>query len=143
MKREKAIAFIEAVKKIRDFIPDDIALENRVVYPEWKASTKLSVGDRILYKDNLYKVLQEHTSQIDWAPDTALTLFQPIDITNDGSFERPFVAAVGMTYFKDRYYLDETDGKKYLCIRDDTNGSGTTLYHLPSALVGNYFELSE
>ena len=140
MKRDKALAFIEAVKKIRETVSDDIALENIALYPEWKVNVELKVGDRVQHNDKLYKVLQDHTTQSTWTPTDALTLFEPIDVANDGSLERPFVAAVGMTYYKDKYYLDETDGKIYLCTRDDT-GNGTTLYHSPSALVGTYFEL--
>ena len=142
MKRDKALAFIEAVKKVREAVSDDIALENIALYPDWKVNVELKSGDRVQYNEKLYKVLQDHTTQSTWTPTDALTLFEPIDVVNDGSLERPFVASVGMTYYKDKYYLDETDGKIYLCIRDDT-GNGTTLYYTPSTLVGTYFELVE
>lgn len=142
MKREKAIAFVEAVKKIREFVPDEVALENIVLYPEWKANTDVKAGNRVKYGNRLYKVIQTHTTQETWTPDVAPTLFEPIDIANDGSLERPFIAAAGMTYYKDKYYLDETDGKIYLCTRDDT-GNGTVLHYVPSALVGTYFSLAE
>lgn len=48
-------------------------------------------------------------------------------------------AVAGMTYIKGLYYTE--NGTVYRCIRDDSaDGSGTSLYYLPSALVGNYFE---
>lgn len=30
---------------------------------------------RLRYGDKLYKVLQDHTSQADWTPDTAVSLY--------------------------------------------------------------------
>lgn len=141
MKRSKIYAFFNAVKKVRTTLSDDMALENIALYPDWEVGKNLTVGDRIEHNGKLYKVITEHTTQETWAPDVALTLFEPIDIVNEGTLEKPIVAAVGMTYFKDKYYLDETDGKIYLCTRDDSNGNGTVLYYMPSALVGTYFEV--
>ena len=51
------------------------------------------VGKRVLYNDILYKVIQAHTSQADWTPATAPSLFaKVINETIDGSipeFEQP------------------------------------------------------
>ena len=141
MKREKAYAIIDALKRVRTILTDEVALEYMALYPKWKPSKELSVGDRISYNDKLYKVITAHTTQETWEPNVALTLFEPIDVVNEGTLSNPIIAAVGMTYFKDKYYLDETDGKTYLCNRDDSNGNGTVLYFVPSALVGTYFEL--
>lgn len=140
MKRERAYALIDAIKKVRATLTDEAALEHIALYPDWEVGKNLTVGERIEHNGKLYKVITAHTTQETWAPDVALTLFEPIDIVNEGTLDKPIVAAVGMTYFKDKYYLDETDGKVYLCTRDDSNGNGTTLYYVPSALVGTYFE---
>lgn len=142
MKREKAYAFFNAVKNIQALLADEVALENIAFYPDWEVGKAMNINDRVEYNGKLYKVAQTHTAQADWTPDVALTLFQPVDIVNDGTLANPIVAAVGMTYFKDKYYLDETTGSIYLCTRDDSNGNGTTLYHLPSALIGTYFKLA-
>ena len=42
-------------------------------------SVAYAAGDRVLYNDLLYKVLQAHTSQSDWTPDTAVSLFVRVD----------------------------------------------------------------
>ena len=120
-----------------------MALNYVVLYPDWKIGKEFVVGERVEFEGKLYKVITAHTAQATWEPNVALTLFEPIDVVNEGTFSKPIIAAVGMTYFKDMYYLDETNGKIYLCIRDDSNGNGTALYHMPSALVGVYFELAE
>lgn len=143
MKRDLANKIFEYLKQTREIIADEIALNYIEFYPNWEKhiGEDLSVGDRIEYEGKLYKVVQAHTTQESWKPDLVPSLFEPIDIINEGTLENPIIAAAGMCYFKDKYYLDETDGKIYLCIRDDSNGNGTILHFLPNALVGNYFEL--
>ena len=42
--------------------------------------------ERLIYNDKFYKVLQNHTSQADWAPDVANSLFVEI---SDPSVEYP------------------------------------------------------
>ena len=143
MKREKAYAIIDAIKNLRETLTDEVALNYVVLYPDWKIGKEFAVGERVEFEGKLYKVITAHTAQETWEPNVALTLFEPIDVVNEGDLANPIIAAVGMTYFKDKYYLDETGGKVYLCIRDDSNGNGTALYHMPSALVGVYFELAE
>ena len=143
MKREKAVKIIDAIKKLRETLTDEVALNYVVLYPDWKIGKEFALGERVEFEGKLYKVITAHTAQATWEPNVALTLFEPIDVVNEGTLANPIVAAVGMTYFKDKYYLDETNGKTYLCIRDDSNGNGTALYHMPSALVGTYFELAE
>ena len=143
MKREKAYAIIDAIKSLRETLADDIALNYVVLFPDWTIGKELNVGDRIEYGNKLYKVVQAHTTQENWTPDLTPALFEPIDVVNEGTLAKPIVAAAGMTYFKDKYYLDETNGKIYLCIRDDSNGNGTVLHFVPSALVGVYFEAAE
>lgn len=140
MTKSRIRSFINTIKNVREALPDDMALEFVALYPTWEVNKELKTGDRIEYNNSLYKVKQTHITQIDWTPEVALTLFEPLDTVNDGSLERPFIAASGMTYYKDKYYFDETDGKVYLCMRDDT-GNGTTLYYMPHDLVGAYFTL--
>lgn len=141
MKRKRAYAIIDAIKNVRAILTDEDALEHIALYPDWEVDKVVAVGDRIEHNGKLYKVITAHTTQEAWTPDVALTLFEPIDIVNEGTLEKPIIAAVGMTYFKDKHYLDETDGKIYLCVRDDSNGNGIVLYYVPSALVGVYFEM--
>lgn len=145
MKRDLANKIFEYLKQTREIIADEVALNYVELYPNWEKhiGEELSAGERIEYNGRLYKVLTTHTTQATWAPDLAPTLFEPIDVVNEGTLTSPIIAAAGMTYFKDKYYLDETNGKVYLCTRDDSNGNGTVLHFVPSALVGTYFEVVE
>lgn len=145
MKRDIALKVVDYLKNTRNLITEEMALNYIPLYPNWEKhiGEELNVGDRVEYNDKLYKVITTHTAQETWAPDVAPTLFEPIDVVNEGTLSNPIIAAAGMTYFKDKYYLDETDGKIYLCIRDDSNGNGTALHFMPSALVGVYFTVVE
>ena len=141
MKRERAYAIIDAIKSLRAMLTDEVALDYIALYPDWEIGKALSIGERIEHDGKLYKVVQAHTTQESWTPDLTPSLFEPIDVVNEGTLANPIIAAAGMCYFKDKYYLDETDGKIYLCTRDDSNGNGTVLHFVPSALVGVYFEV--
>lgn len=143
MKRERAYKIIDAIKRLRDTLTDEVALDYIAIFHDWTVGEELNIGDRIEHEGKLYKVVQAHTTQEGWTPDLTLALFEPIDIVNEGTLANPIVAAAGMCYFKDKYYLDETNGKIYLCTRDDSNGNGTVLHFVPSALVGTYFEAVE
>lgn len=143
MKREKAIKIIDAIKSLRETLTDEVALNYVTLFPDWTIGKELSVGERIEYEGKLYKVVQAHTTQESWTPDATPALFEPIDVINEGTLANPIIAATGMAYFKDKYYLDETNGSIYLCTRDDSNGNGTVLHFMPNALVGVYFELAQ
>jgi hypothetical protein len=60
-------------------LPDEQALQVPDLYPEWSgAGVSYNVGDRVRCNEVLYKVLQAHTSQDSWMPDTAHSLFTKI-----------------------------------------------------------------
>ena len=138
MTRKKAYEFIDAVKRVRRLLTDEVALSNIALFPDWEIGMDLSVDDRVEHDGKLYKVVQAHISQEHWTPNVTPALFEPIDVVNDGTIGNPIIAVSGMTYFKDKYYLDETDGNIYLCTRQDTD-NGTVLHFMPNVLVGVYF----
>lgn len=70
--------FIECVDSISKLIPDELAATHKALFNTWKVETNYEIGDRVIYKDVLYKVLQNHTSQADWTPETAPSLFAKI-----------------------------------------------------------------
>lgn len=142
MKRTEAYELINTIKRLRTSLSVEQALVYMTLYSKWEVGKSLRVGDRVRYEGKLYQVVQAHTTQAGWEPPVVPALFEVLDIVNDGTLENPIVAAAGMAYFKDKYYLDETDGKVYLCTRQDAD-EGTVLHFMPNALVGVYFELAE
>lgn len=61
------------------------------IYPKWNGNSKsYKTGDIFSYGVNadgetqLYSVLQDHTSQPDWTPDTASSLYKKVGFTDSG-----------------------------------------------------------
>ena len=78
MTLEEAKAIIDALVTLRNSAEDEQALKASALYPKWKVSTDYQKGERVLYDDILYKVLTDHTSQADWTPDAAPSLFAKV-----------------------------------------------------------------
>lgn len=76
------MTILERAKKLRKMIEslaasltDETALNNTELFPAYQVGHAYIMGDRFRYSDKLYKVLQDHTSQADWTPDTAVSLY--------------------------------------------------------------------
>lgn len=90
--RMKAQAIVDALVKLRGLATDEQAYEVPVLYPEWKVEMSYEVGERIAYNGVLYKVLIAHTSQPDWTPDVAASLFAKVLIADENvvsAWEQP------------------------------------------------------
>ena len=83
MKRQEAKAFINSLLSLRKAATDEQAVEAPAVYPEWKENVEYKIADRVLYDKILYKVLIDHTSQSDWTPIAAPSLFAKVLIPDD------------------------------------------------------------
>jgi hypothetical protein len=78
MNKQEMKAFVEAVINLRNSATDEQALTATAAYPVWKEGVPYEVGARILYNSVLYKVLQAHTSQAEWTPVAAPSLFAKV-----------------------------------------------------------------
>ena len=92
MTRPKTRAIVDALVKLRGLATDEQAYEVPVLYPMWKEDIAYIAGERIMYNDVLYKVLTAHTSQADWTPDVAVSLFAKVLIVDENvisAWEQP------------------------------------------------------
>lgn len=78
MTLEEAKAIIDALVTLRNSAADEQALKASALYPKWKVGTDYQKDERVLYNNILYKVLTDHTSQADWTPDAAPSLFAKV-----------------------------------------------------------------
>lgn len=77
------MTLIELAQKLRPLIEkaaqsldDADALEAVELYPAWNSNgVAYTAGMRVRYNGTLYAVVQDHTSQTDWAPGDAPSLF--------------------------------------------------------------------
>ena len=59
---------------------DAISIEDMkelvALYPDFEVGKAYAVGDLVEYNNELYEVIQAHTSQADWTPDVVPVLFK-------------------------------------------------------------------
>ena len=84
--REQAYRYRAAMVKGSEILTDTEALEAPMLFPRWAVDTAYTAGERLYYEGELYKVPLDHTSQADWTPDVAVSLYVRVD---DPSIEWP------------------------------------------------------
>ena len=86
---ELAPIILEAVESLQS---DEEASATPELYQEWSGDgVSYEVGKRVRRNGILYKVLQAHTSQDDWAPDVAVSLFAEILVERDEDGEQTVI----------------------------------------------------
>ena len=111
------------------------SLELVAYFPKWEEGKEMPIGYKVFYDGSLFEVLQAHTSQADWKPRDAKSLFKVVQVESEGSEDDIIQWEQGMVLEKGKFYID--NDVKYLCIRD----SGNPLYYSLDVLVGNYVEI--
>ena len=135
--------YIEQAKKLRPIIEqavqsldDSTSLQAVELYPHWTTDTAYTVDLKIQYGERLYKVLQAHTSQASWTPNSTPSLFVEINETAAGTKDNPIPYNGNMALEQGKYYSQ--NGITYLCTRDTIN----PVYHDLTSLVGLYVEIA-
>ena len=64
-------------------VDDNTALRMVEFYPEWEADTDYAAGFKVQHNGTLYKCLTAHTSQADWTPDAAPSLWAKVLIPDE------------------------------------------------------------
>ena len=115
---------------------DEEALGNIELFPTWqsKIGVQVNQGDRLYFDDKLFKVLQTHTPQEDWRPDTTASLYVQVVKDDAGTIDNPISFELNMELVEGKYYTE--DGVKYLCVR----ALAQSVWHLAD-LVGNYIQV--
>lgn len=67
--------FRDKVTELLVNLDNDAAIDNAILFPQWKSGMNYKVDERIRYNNILYIVLQDHTSQEEWRPDVASSLY--------------------------------------------------------------------
>lgn len=80
---DKARALRSTIESLSQSLSDEQALESVELFPNWKNSIDYTTGTKVRYDGILYKVLQNHTSQADWTPPAAPSLFARILIPDE------------------------------------------------------------
>ena len=84
--KEKALSLRAKIEGLAESMDDTEALNYEGLFPKWKISLPYKKNDRVRFSEVLYKCLQDHTSQEDWTPDVAVSLWVAV---SDPSVEFP------------------------------------------------------
>ena len=111
------------------------SLELADYFPKWSEGVELAVGKKVSYDGSLFEVLQEHISQADWNPRSAVSLFKVVQVESEGTESEAIAWEPGMELEEGKHYTD--NGITYICIRS----SGIALHYPLDVLIGNYVEI--
>lgn len=118
---ERARALRATIEGLAVNLDDESAVENVELFPQWADDATYVAGDRVRYNGELYRVLQNHSAQSDWAPDVAAALFARVlpgqDGTEIGVWEQPDSTNGYMT--GDRVHYPDADGPVYESLLDN------------------------
>ena len=87
---QAAEQFRKALQMFANTLTDEQAMEIALVYDSYKVGVSYRVDDLFTYGTNdvgdpqLYRVVQAHTSQADWVPDSTPSLYTPIGLDEEG-----------------------------------------------------------
>lgn len=88
--KERARTIRRQLAAITKNFDDETAIENKELYPDWNGNgVVLSVGDVVLFDGNLYRAIQPHKTQPDWAPTSAVSLFKKISVDEFPQWVQP------------------------------------------------------
>lgn len=128
----------KAIEKTAVTLTDSEAYDVAELFPMWKADTEYAVGDRVQYESKLYKCLQGHTSQADWIPTTAYSLWAAVEEPGQGDTpDNPIPYSGNMELFEGKYYSQFE--VVYICFRS----TGVPVYNNLADLVGLYVNVYE
>lgn len=107
-------------KTILDNAAETQALIMKPLYPQWEVNRGYKKGEYVNFENILYKVLQDHTSQSDWTPDKAVSLYVNVVDPQDSypPFKKPtgahdaYSKGDGIT-FEEKHYRSKIDGNVY------------------------------
>lgn len=89
-KLQIAEQFRKALQMFAATLNDEQAMAVATVYDPWRVGVSYAVNDLITYGTNgvgdpqLYRVVQAHTSQADWTPNTVPSLYVAIGLDDSG-----------------------------------------------------------
>ena len=136
--RQKARELRSMIEKASASLSDTDALDAIELFPHYVVNHPYALGDRFSYGDKLYKVLQAHTSQEQWAPDSTPSLYAEVEKPGQGDTpDNPIPYNNNMELFEGKYY------SQYDVVYHCTRSTGVPVYNDLRDLVYIYVEVVE
>ncbi len=84
MTRAEALALRHLIEDQAQGLTDEVAVERVNLFPHWAAGRTYEADLRVQYGGKLYRITMAHTSQADWTPDAAPSLYAEVLPGQDG-----------------------------------------------------------
>ena len=68
---------------------DETLIDNKAAFMPWRAGLQVTTGQILRYGDDIYRVIQSHTTQTDWTPDKTPALFAKISLEEFPQWVQP------------------------------------------------------
>lgn len=104
-------------------LADTDALDAVELFPAWTADKEYAVDDRVRYGEKLYRVVQAHTSQIDWTPDAVPALFTEVAKPGEIPVWVQPTGAQDAYQTGDKVHYPDADGPVYESLIDNNTWS--------------------
>lgn len=113
---EEARKLRNLIEQMAESLDDETAEQNPNVFPKWEVNREYEEGYKIRYEDVVYKVLQNHTSQAQYTPDIAISLYVKVHQQDPGDeypdWVQPQGAHDAYEYGEKVSHLLKEDGSK-------------------------------
>lgn len=78
---EEAKTMLKSIYGLAEGQTDEKIVNNKSAFPWWNGNgVELKAGQYIRYEEDVYQVIQNHTTQSDWTPDIVPALFNKITV---------------------------------------------------------------
>lgn len=114
--------YTDTLLDVEENITEELIQDTATLYPVYKPNKLYIVDEKFRYEGMLYKVVQEHTSQSNWLPDTLPALYTKYNVP--GTIN-PWVQPTGA---QDAYNIGDKvsfEGSNYESLIDDNVWSPT------------------
>lgn len=114
MKREHLYRLRDLIRQAAVSLSDEDALEGVELFEPWQTDHAYNKDERLRYGDKLYRVVQSHTSQADWTPDTTPALYSEVSVAEWPEWRQPLGAedayhAGDKVTHLDRHWVSDVD----------------------------------
>ena len=68
---------------------DETLIDNKAAFSLWRAGVQVTAGQILRYGNDIYRIIQSHTTQDDWTPDKTPALFTKISLEEYPQWVQP------------------------------------------------------
>lgn len=115
MRYSEAVALRHKIEHAAAQQNDADALQSIELFPKWAAGIDATAGERRQYNAKLYRCVQSHHTQVEWAPDLTPALWTEVSVEEWPEWIRPTSAETAYNIgdkvtFEGKRYISAIDG---------------------------------